>query len=400
MLNYNKSQTLPGFAKESAPFAPFINHDGDLFHPSDVSIRTKKINVWDGYNRIQPMTAVSQGLLSSQEVNFQLGSNLSTGYLDELHVQITILEGNVGTWSINPYNLFNRIDVQDIAGSVFHQYFPDELFLSQALYRDRDEVEKVNSFEKLNANFTPMVNPQNASYTYTIAFPLFHKKMIDLRHLRSPLMLRFYLNSAANIAFTGSSTNLQLVSINLLTKEIPLPCVTYNKPLHFKYHNWVRNVENIQLQPSNDYNIKLNTFSGHSKFMFVILRRAPTQTNANNLFDFSLCEKILNFQLNDSTGNIIGIAQNPLENKHITAVRDFNSVFLRDNATNIIFLNFSLSSSSHEGVYSGGFDFSTNEFFKFTTRNDLIAGNYELTFWSVNHEIFKIHPNGDFTYSK
>jgi len=48
----------------------------------------------------------------------------------------------------------------------------------------------------------------------------------------------------------------------------------------------------------------------------------------------------------------------------------------------------------------GGFQFSSNEFFHFTTTSSLTAGTYEITLWAVNQEMFAIHPDGSFTYTK
>jgi len=400
-MAYDKSK-LPGMADPNSVFAPFTDHHGMLWHPSDISIRTRDLDVWKGYSRLQPMTAVSSGLLASQEVDFQIGSFLSTGYLDELLMEITITEGNTAAAQFNPYDLFQRIDIQDLTGAIYKQVFPDEFFLSQALYRDTDGAYRFNNFEGLTfPTFAPL-NPtiaQNSSYQFVLPIPLFMNQFVDLRLLKSPLMLRCYLNNASAVAYSGTSTNLILTSMNLLLKEIQLPSIRYSKPLHFKYHNWVRNIQSIQLQPSSTYDIKLNTFTGNAKYMFVLFRPNPTSTNANNAHNYSLGQYFSQIQLNDSNSNIIGVQFNMNENKFVTS-KDFNSLFLVQPNTNIVIFNFSLNAQGGAGQYMGGYQFTSNEFFHFTTTSTLSAGTYEITLWAVNQEIFKIHPDGSFTYTK
>ena len=400
MLVYNKSN-LPGMADNRAVFAPFVEKDGHLWHQSDIGVRTRDLDVWKGYNRIQPMTSLNIGLLSNQEIDFQIGSFMSNGFLDEMYAEITITEGNTSNAQFNPYDLVSHLDVQDLTGSLWKQIFPDENFLSQVLYRNVDEAYRFNAFEKMDMTFTPL-NPtiaQNGSYQFVIPIPLFMNKFVDLRLLKSPLMLRFYMNNAASIAYTGSSTNLILSSFNLLVKEIQLPGLKYSKCLNFKYHNWVRNIQSIYLQPSNTYDIKLNTFTGNAKYVFVLLRPNPTGTSANNLHNYALGSHFSSIQLNDSNSNIIGVSVNMNENKYITS-KDFNSLFLVQPNTNIVIFNFSLNAQGGAGEYLGGFQFTSNEFLHFTTDSTLTAATYEITIWAVNQEIFKIHPDGSLTYTK
>jgi hypothetical protein len=401
MLAYEKAK-MPGMADPKAVFAPFVEKDGRLWHPSDISIRTKELDVWKGYNRIQPMTAVSSGLLATQEIDFQIGSFMSTGYLDDLAVEITITEGNTGNAQFNIYDVFAHIDIQDLTGAIYKQLYPDEMFLSQVLYRDTDGSYRFNNFEGLAfPTFVPLspTVAQNTSYQFVIPIPVFMNQFVDLRLLKSPLMIRCYMNNAASIAYSGTSTNLLLTSINLLAKEIQLPKLSYSKCLNFKSHNWVRNVQSIALQPSNTYDIKLNTFTGNAKYMFVLLRPSPTANNANNLHNYALGSHFSSAQINDSNSNIIGVSFNMNENKFITS-KDFNSLFLVQPNTNIFVFNFALNAQGGSGQYMGGLQFSSNEFFHFTTDSTLSSGTYEITLWAVNQEMFAIHPDGSFTYTK
>ena len=110
MLVYNKSN-LPGMADNRAVFAPFVEKDGHLWHQSDIGVRTRDLDVWKGYNRIQPMTSLNIGLLSNQEIDFQIGSFMSNGFLDEMYAEITITEGNTSNAQFNPYDLVSHLDV-------------------------------------------------------------------------------------------------------------------------------------------------------------------------------------------------------------------------------------------------------------------------------------------------
>lgn len=399
MTSYEKAR-LPGMADESSIFAPFVAKDGKLWHPSDISIRTKNLDVWEGYNRVQPMTAINTGVLSTQQIDFQYGSNLSKGYLDEMYTEITITEGNTAAAQFNPYNLFNRVEIVDLKGANYKTIYPDQLFLSQALYRDVDMSYRFNPLDRFNLDYSQIVPTiaQNASYTFILHMPLFMNQFVDTRLLKTPLLIRFFMNNAATVAFTGSSNNLLLTSMNLLTKEIELPSLKYSKDINFKWHNWIRNVQNIALQPNTTYNIKLNTFSGLAKYIFVLLRPTPVST-ANNFYNFSLGNQFSSIQLNDAQSNIVGVSVNMNENKYITS-KDFNSLFLVQPNTNIVVFNFSLNAQGGAGEFMGGYQFTTNEFVNFTTASTLSAATYELAIWAVNQEMFTITPDGEFIYTK
>ena len=393
-----------GHAKCDAVFAPFVKDEmGRLVHHSQNAIRTKQLNMWAGYNRIQPMSALVSGVLASQQIDFQYGSHLARGYLVEFLLEITITENNTDNSIFNPYNLWNHIDVVDSKGDIYKQIWPDEMFLGNVLYRDLETHQHARYTEGLQADYTPdsPTVAQNTSRQFILHFPVFRNLLCDFRLLRSPLQLRFYFNKASDIVMSSSSANISLTNFNLLAKEVLLPSVRYNSPLTFKYANWVRNVRGIDMLPSNVYNIKLDSFTNYAKFLLFVIRPAPTQSNGNNLYNYAPGSHLQSFELRDSGNNIIGVNVNVQESKYIFN-KDFNSDFLIQPNTYVHIINFSLDGNIDQNLstHMGGYQMTSNEFLYLNTASTLVGAAYEVTIWSVNHDIFQIGPDGDFNATK
>lgn len=399
-MSNNKSN---GHAKNGQTFAPFVKDEtGKLIKASQNEVRTPHLSVWKGWNRLQPMTAIVTGTpIQSQEVDFQYGGNLARGDCSEINIEITLKEGNTGNSTFHPTNLWHRIDIVESSGKIYQNIYTDQLYLVTMIHRDLETHNKLRHPEGLQSDYTPdsPTIAQNQSRQFILKFPLFDN-LVDLRLLNAPLMFRFYFNNFSSVVMSSSSANVSISAMNLLIKEIQLPLYRYSKPIFHRYINYTRLTRSIQMQASNSYDIKLDTLSGSSPYIFFVLRPNGTNQNADNLFNFTPLSYLNVFELRDANNNIIGINNNLLENKYITT-SDFNSDYLNQTNTHVGIISFSLAGQKAEqGWYSGSYEFTTNEFLHLEMGSGLPNATYELTVWASEYNMFAIHPDGSFSFTR
>jgi hypothetical protein len=399
MSTMNKSQ---GHSKKTV-FAPYVkDENGRLVKASENEVRTPELSCWKGWNRLQPMTAIVTGTpIQSQEVDFQYGSNLARGYCQEIFIEITVKEGNTGPSIFHPTNLWQRIDVVDSHGKIYRNLYTDEMYVVPLIHRDLLQHQRFRKPEGLQLDYTPEspTVAQNSSRQFILSLPLFDD-LIDLRLLNKPLMFRFYFNNFSSVVMSASSANVSISSFNLLVKEIQIPSQKFSKPIHHRYQNYTRLTRSIAMQANNFYDIKLDTFSGYSAFIFFMLRPNGTNTNADNLYNYTPLSYVNLFEMRDSTNNIIGINNNLLENKYITT-SDFNSDFLIQPNTHIGIISFSMAGQqAQNGWYSGSYQFTTNEILHLEMNGSLPTATYELTVWSSEYNWYGITPDGSFFFTR
>lgn len=406
-MQLNKSY---GHVNNKSSFVPYVKDEtGKLIKASDNEIRLPNIECLKGFNRLQPLTAINTSqVLTQQEVVYQIGSGLSRGVLENLHIEITLKNNDaVKNAFFNIYNIFQRVEITDEKGGIFRTIYPDEFFYVNILYRDLESHNILQKLEYLDSNYTPVyptINNNGATRTFIMEFPLFKNKMVDLRGLKNTLMLRFFFKTPANFALLDggliSSTDLSIVSMYLLSKEVNIPRSIYNQTIYQRYINYTRFVQTLNLVPSQTVDIQLNTFSGYSPFIFFMLRPQPVETSGENFANLVNLSSLSKWEFRDSSNNIVGIDWSLLESRYfINSV--FNSDFLSKANSNIVIVPFALYPQLAEnGAVSGGYQMSTREILHLQFDATLPPGQYELAVWQASYETFGITPSGEMLYTK
>jgi len=357
----------------------------------------------DNFANIRRLTAktsiqTNSAIFNGEEVDFDLQT--PSGHLKNLYVEITLIElGGTTASTFNIFNVFNRLEVE-VGGKLYHVFYPDELFTLQKIKQNFLEFNRVKIAEQLQGNYTPLSPSLTAggSQVFLFPIPLWCGSQPDLRLLNQPPLLRFYFNSPASFVLTGSQ-NVGITQFNLLVEQIPTPIQDTQIDKWYRYQNWNRFIQTISLAPNSEYIMQLNTLMGYSAMLLFMIRLSPTATNATN---WQNMQNILSsFELHDSSNNIIAISQYNLANLHI-----FNKVLpgdILDNHYTPFFytiIHSECPDKSDEGMIGGGYQYSGRENLYLYTNSTMTAGNFEVTVWSSDYNMYCIRRDGSFDFTK
>lgn len=383
-----------GFVNENMTIHPLVRKsNGKLTPATHNQISFPYVDMWSGWRKIQSKTAIQNMPVNDAESQFDLHV---LGYLHELYVELEITENNTGNSRFNPYNLWQRIEIEADDGKLFRTLYPDLMFQKQMLFRDRDYHERIKNVEGLQSNFSPntITVAQNTTQKFFLKLDIFDGSTPNLTLLKKPLLFKFYWQLPANFVIGGTSQNLSIRSMNLLAKQL-VPKY-HHKPgtdITYRYLNFVRQTHSKNLQPSTEYDFQLNAFNGFSSYIFFMVRPAPVSTDGAN---WDTYQAIDNFELRDKNSQIIAIKHESNFNRYV--VSDvFNSEFLNTAGKNIYVIPFSMDpEGSEHGAQTGGMMFTTDEILHIVTPSTLVAGNFDIVIWSANYEYFDITTNGRF----
>ena len=372
------------------------DHSGNLVKASHNAVVSSQTNEWNQWRRLVSKSPINTVLSQGSEIQFELNN---TGHIQTYYFEIKITEtGNASNSTINPYNLFQQIEIEtNNAGTKFKTFYAEELYVSKMLHRSLTEHNRKRGAEGLGANFLPVANnvTQNTETTFYLEFDIFENSQPDLRLLQYPLLIRCYMNQPSYFV-TAGSTALSLTGFSLIHRALDLPLYRYNIPIHHRYINYVRYQEQRVLAVNTEYDFKLTTFNKLSAYLFFVLRSTPTNSNPTNWSTYNT--NIDYFQLNDAQNQIIGIQHKPAFNRFIVS-QHFDCDFLNQ-VNGVYVIPFSLDpDASKNGQQQGSFRFSTNEILRIKTSATITPGNFELTVFSANHDSFSIDPQGWFHFT-
>jgi hypothetical protein len=360
----------------------------------------KGIDLWHGYRRLVAKSALPllTNIPSGAELDFDI---ITQGALAGLMFEFTVITSDALASTFNPYDIFQRIDLETDSGKLFHQSYPDELWIVNVLQRSLNENNFKKNLEGMQSNYTPnspsIAAGAGVSTTYLLEYRLFNGSMPDLRSLNQALLMRLYLNPATAFVISGSQ-NVQLTNFNILLKEVNLPMIRPRQDLWFRYQNFVRNIQTLQMGPSQQYDFQLNTFSGFAAYLFFVIRQSPVSTNAGNAHTYN--NNLTSFELRDSSNVIIAINNYPLMNKYWVGQEfqsDFltypnNNVFVIPHSTNVL--------GAEDGQQCGGLQYTTKEILHLETNAAFTAGTWEVAIWASNYEFYSINADGTIMFTK
>jgi hypothetical protein len=393
-------------ASKDSAFSPYVKDpvSGLMVKSIQAQVKIPMIEVFQGWNRLQSQTALSNNI-SNQQIDFKIGGNFSNGLLSELWLQIQLRENNTANARFNIYNLFNRIEIIDSNGKIYKTIYPDEMFVTEMMKRTLTEHQKRRNLEGLQADYTPdaITLTQNTSKTFYIKLPTnFDFLMTDLRYLSAPMTIRFFFKPVAEICYTGGGlgNDISLVSFNLLMNEIEHPMNNNVRgPLFHKILQFTRHTETLNIVSNTVYNIKLSSFHGYAPYIWFYIRPLPI-TNPANLLNFGvLSANNFLYELRNSQNNIIGINWNMTETKYLLQ-SNIDSDFLNQTNTWLGTIWHGLDPiNATYGQHSGGMVFDGNQFLNFNS-GSIAGGAYELIVYMAHFEHFIIEKNGHFTFSR
>lgn len=236
---------------------PYVrDHHGQLIKASHNESFPSQVQEWNQWRRLVPKTTISATISQGAEIQFDLNI---IGHVQTMYLEIALKENNTGNATLNPYDIFEKIEVEcNNSGKKFRTLYPDDMFICKMLHRDLIDHNRKRYIEKLNSDFTPQTNnlPQDTTVTFIIEFDIFEGSQPDLRLLKYPLLLRLYMNQPLYFVRTGSSSDISLISLNILQRALDLPIMRYSAPLHHRYINYVRilNQKHYYLQMNMNLN--------------------------------------------------------------------------------------------------------------------------------------------------
>ena len=355
------------------------------------------VNLFAGFSRRKPKTTISNALLQSNlQIEFEINS---LGNLMETVFEFTIRENNTGASRFNVYDLFDRIEIEH-DGKIFRTLYDAEIKIRQYLFQDINERKRKGPLEGVDGSMialSPTI-AQNTQKKLYAQVNIFEGTQIDLRQLKGDLIVRVYLNAAADVVVTGTSSDLTLVQFDLLMKQLSCGPKPSSEKKDYRDIHYVRNIETKALNASSNYDIKLTNFDKPSSYLLFFIR--PTPLTNNNIPNFQQIEK---FELLDSNNNIISSLtyEDQYARYYLSQMFD-GHIFDVTNAYQYTYvIPFSVDpEATHSGSALGSMQFTGDEILRIYTPSGWSNGNYRIDIYSAEYRHVQVTSSGSLISSQ
>jgi hypothetical protein len=389
----DNSTLLFPFVYDSKQKRTISSTHNEVVFPSDISL-------WAGYRRIPPTTGfvVNQVINVGQEIHTKL---VTQGHLQKIVLEISMSTSDALASVFNPYDIFQKIELEADAGNYFRTAYPEELWVINVLQRDLLSNNYKRNLEQMQANYTPNSPTIAAGAGVVTKFVLEYRVLDgsqpDLRILNQQLNLKITLNPPSSFVQSGS-LNVQLASWNTTLKEVNMPLYKPGVDLWYRYMNYVKQNFTQNLAPSTGYPFQLTSFKGYSAYLLFMIRPGPVSTNAVNAHNY--ISAIDNFEFRDATNNIIAINNSPMLNQYWLG-QEFKSDFLSQAGHNVFVIPFAMNVlGCEDGQVTGGMQMTAQETLQIYTSSSFVAGSYEICVYTANYEFYSLNKDGSLTFTK
>lgn len=361
------------------------------------TIEYKKVlppmNSFGGQQRLKPQSSFSSTNLFS--ANSQLDYWLSyNGFLENLRLEMDL---QVNPAAANPLNiigpyLLDRVEIYDSNQNIMQTVYADNIFL-QRLHWDINKSTFENSAEGVNNTTFGSIGPiaANTKFTLLLNIPCsISDSQLKGNIIEGRILIRVFFSNHGILPLTGQG-DLFAINCDIIQHAEQLSGPNESREvlkkkncnMHYRVLNPTR-VASFAISnavASQYYDVQLVSGTQMSAFIYFVVR--PTPIIASNVQSYV---QGISFQLYDEGMTLVGITQDPVNNRYVVGQRFGGSILNSALGGGIYLLPFAVDiKGAMSGNQTGFYQLTQRETIRLYMPTTLVTGNYVVDIYSMDY---------------
>ena len=389
---------LPSGSQEVHPHVSQSNADGKgLMIKASQALKLKQ-NLYTGLLTVKPTTSIpANALANGGQVDYRIGA---PGFNHQMDVRLKVNNSGAAAITFLPQKLF-RVEVMRNSSNEILQTIGSEEIWLESLMENKEEYDRTRLLVNQDASYEPSA-PLAAGAT--AVYHVRVRTLLDNTHLftnslNSKILVRIHFHGSSAVE-SGTAADLVLQECDIIlhtthhdpADEREMQSRFKREPHHYRWLNANKQTFTMNLSPSTQYQLQLNSIKGASAYDVFMIRPMPySGANLRNPV------AIDSFELRDRDNILAGISMDDKYNRY-----EISKAFPSDMTTvkPIYVIPHGSPELAHQGQVTGQYIYSSQESLVFTTDSSLVAGSYRIDFISYQYALLEVDASGNMSVQK